>query len=834
MRRSLAPVILILLTTVLAQAATTGHGPWCVNDFGNPRALAVEGCKTFTPDTVVAALASNADVVLAAHPAAPLEAYRTVLCERTTAGFQRAGFPYVTVAAKVDSKAEKIRIAIDEGPRYTAGPVLVRGNSRISADELTKVLTSRRPPDGARRVRVHSAHENPVYKWIDNNGNDAEMKDPVWEPGKPAASDPATYQLLQQCTRRALSDQGFFPAFRISLLPQSDGKTASLLIEIMNEGRKAVLGKITITGNKKNTREEILNYLVLCPELPFQPNWQAEIEHRLWRSGRFIKATVTIGELASAGVDYPSTGDNRVPMQIDVVESPWAPRLLEPLSAEQKALLKFRDRLVNPNHWPDDLVLTAQNKSSRLHIVFSPKEGVIGRIEWSAASDSWYPERFDGTFVFTDRLRGVVCHRPARAGMLATVTGTPGSRVLGSLVMDLMEKPDDDGNSRRCLFSAGAKSLAEGESPRPFDLAFEIPPSYIIAMTTLDEDVTCSIREGVLTVISAKERLRVEAETGRLLEWKAVNKQKGETGTAEIKFEQGAFHAAMAKIEEAAARFPNHYDADAPWTSWVGLLCCDGFLDSLKKLDPESRRWLRLVRVTQKKGVLEGPDGLSEIIRPLLPKWSNHDDRFTIPLDSPGWEGTASSTMQYAILYFGLPVVDKVFSRHSWPWTFSRELMLTATQQTKYTSAELERLCISDRTGPVFYLTAATVLDMVNPQAAKMLAQRGLVRLADGDFQKDCRELLLADGAAGRCARRIAQAVRDLEPSEVDAILGPRSDGEPSVLADVIRVLRAEPDRPIDEAILDAMTVAWNAGQREQVKARLASIRDRKDAPAVK
>ena len=43
------------------------------------------------------------------------------------------------------------------------------------------------------------------------------------------------------------------------------------------------------------------------------------------------------------------------------------------------------------------------------------------------------------------------------------------------------------------------------------------------------------------------------------------------------------------------------------------------------------------------------------------------------------------------------------------------------------------------------------------------------------------------------------------------------------MLADVIRVLRAKPDRPIDEAILDALIVAWNAGQRDRVKDRLAS-----------
>ncbi|HLA83907.1 MAG TPA: hypothetical protein VJL29_03860 [Thermoguttaceae bacterium] len=811
------PLGLLFASLFLTTTAAASHGPTCVNDNGDPQRLVVEGCKTFTPEQIIAAATSNVDVVLAAHPAAPLEKYRATLRDRIVAGYQHAGFPYVEVAAQIDRKDEKMRVTIKEGPRYTAGEIVVRGNKDVAADELIKVLTSRRPPDGARLTRVDSPEKKPVFKWIDKDGNNAKMDDPVWEPDKPASFDWVSHQIVERWTKRALADQGFFSTFETDLIPQSDGKTALLVIRIIDEGPKAVLGEITVTGNQNNTRNEILDYFGLKTGMAFVPNWQAELEHRLWRSGRFIKSQATI--------DPPAEGDHRAPLRIELTESPWAPRLSEPLSPEQTVLLKLRDQLANPNAWPGDLIVAAKAKDYDVEFIFSATHGAVTRMRWSAPPQNGYPARFDGTFLISDRQCGLVCAEPTHVRLLIMRTGTPRSKLWATISLNLLERTDDPESTRSFMFHFGAKSLDEGESAQPFTLVFDVTPSFFLAIPTIDKNVTSSISDDVLTVFSSKVHLRVEASTGRLMEYVLFG-EDDKNSSFKIRFGKNTFESRLAEIQKAAAHSPNLYDADAPLTSWIALVGSDEFLGSLKNVQPETLRWLRLAWVMQQKGVFEGPGGVSEILGPLFSE-KDKEREFRIPATPDGWNQSNAGMIQYVVMAGGLSAVDKIFPRNTWPWTFTRELVFVATRQSRYSWTELQGLWTSNQTGPLFYLAAAEAFNIFNPDAAKMFAIQGLQKLSADDFKKDCRALLDKDCIAGRCARRMAVAVRELKPEEVEAILGPLPTGETSALAELVRVLRARPEQPVDEALFDALTAAWEAGQRDRVKARLASIRDR-------
>ncbi|MBN2216029.1 MAG: hypothetical protein JW719_01505 [Pirellulales bacterium] len=810
----IASFAMILLLGSMAAA----HGPSCVNEYGDPERLVFEGCKTFTAEEVAETTAIDPEVILAGHPAAPLEDYLATLSNKILSGYKRVGFPYAQVTSKINHETKKIHIAIEEGPRYMAGEILVRGNQNVVATELVKTLTSPGPPDDARRWVIEGADGKTTFKWVDREGADAEMEDPVWEPGKPAPFDWIAHENIERWTRRALADQGFFSTFEISLLPQSDGKTAHLLIRISDEGSRAVLGDIVITGNKNNTREEILDYLGLKPGMSVPPNWAAELEYRLWRSGRFIRSDVTL--------DAPTT-NNQATLQINLLESPWAPRLSEPLAEEQKILLKLRDQLVNPKLWPGDLTASVDASDQSGRLVISPAHGFFVSLHYDPNEDKGLPRGLDVSVVFSDQEYGFFCPTLLAAKFLKTATSPPQSKFYSNLAFRLDENLDDREKNIFIKFDLCINGLDKDESPHVFQPQLNADPSFIVALSRIN-DAKCVIEDGVLTVSSSTDSYRVDASTGRLLEMTGIMQDKSGQSRYRIQFEANAYQAQLDEIKKATAHCPNRFDPKTPWTSWISVLCSEELLGTMKEYGPETLRWLRLIRVMQQKGVLDGPGGLSEIVGQLFPQKDTSDkDSFTIPCDPAVFGNLNESNLQSFLLTFGVRFTDKVFSRRSWPWTLLRELLLVAAQRSKYTGAELQELWQSESTGPIFCLLAACALEHLDQPTAVLFATQGLNKMSAADFRKDCRALLLQDGIAGQCAQRMAQAIRELTPEEIEQIIGVRAADEPSMLADLIRTLQSKPEQPWDDALLDALTAAWEASQRNAVKTELMSICER-------
>lgn len=809
-----ASFAMVLLLGSMAAA----HGPSCVNEYGDPERLVFEGCKTFTAEEVAETTAIDPEVILAGHPAAPLEDYLATLSNKILSGYKRVGFPYAQVTSKINHETKKIHIVIEEGPRYMAGKILVRGNQNVVAKELVKTLTSPGPPDDARRWVIEKADGKTTFKWVDREGADADMEDPLWEPGKPAPFDWIAHENIERWTRRALADQGFFSTFEISLLPRSDGKTAHLLIRISDEGSRAVLGDIVITGNKNNTREEILDYLGLKQGMSVPPNWAAELEYRLWRSGRFIRSDVTL--------NAPTT-DNQATLQINLLESPWAPRLSEPLAEEQNILLKLRDQLVNPKLWPGDLTVSVDASGQSGHMVISPAHGFFASLHYNPNEDKGLPRGLDVSVVLSDREHGLFCPTPLAANFLYTATGPPRTKVMGNITFRLNEKLDDSENRSVMTFNFSFSSLDKDESPQVFQTHINAEPSFFVALSRII-DTKCIIEDGVLTVSSSTGGYRVDASTGRLLEMTSITEDESGQTRIRIRFEENAYQAQLDEIEKSTAHCPNRYDSKTPWTSWISVLCSEELLGTMKECGPETLRWLRLIRVMQQKGVLDGPGGLSEIVGQLFPQKDTSDkDSFTIPCDPAVFGDLNESNLQSFLLTFGVRFTDKMFSRRSWPWTLLRELFMVAAQRSKYTGAELQELWQSESTGPIFCLLAACALEHLDQPTAVLFATQGLNKMSAADFRKDCRALLLQNGIAGQCAQRMAQAIRELTPEEIEQIIGVRESDEPSVLADLIRTLQSKPEQPWDDALLDALTAAWESSQRNSVKAQLMSICER-------
>ena len=197
------------------------------------------------------------------------------------------------------------------------------------------------------------------------------MQPAVWKKGKPAPfqgwpslastdrySPRPRYQPaenIKEDINAALSELGyFFPKFQAGIELNSDNKTADLIIDILDEGPPADIGSIDISGNKINSKEDIMQYLGIESGMTFTREDHLNVKRKLWESARFIKAEVTPMK--------PAATDDKILLHFNLVEYPHAPPLTKSLSPEEETLLKLHKWLADNTHWEADLIIRAKTK----------------------------------------------------------------------------------------------------------------------------------------------------------------------------------------------------------------------------------------------------------------------------------------------------------------------------------------------------------------------------------------------------------------------------------------------------------------------------------------
>lgn len=807
----------VVFAVVLSVSVAAARDPSCVGDYGDPERLVIDGCKTFSVEELKEALTVDLGTLLAAHPAAPLDSYCHTLRDKITAGYLHVGFPDVRVDVRVDRESKKIRIHIEEGRRYVAGEIIAKGNHHVPASTIIKWLSESYPPADARFDGMIVKDGKEVPRWVDKEGRTVRLEDPVWAMGTPATFDKFMIETIKARTKRALSDLGyFFSVFQVSVVPQKDGKHASLTIEFFAEGTKAVLGVTNITGNKNNSPEEIADHLKLEPGKPFNAAKLTIWQERLWRSGRFIKSDVSVSP--------PPIGSDQVKLDIVLVESSWAPRLSKPLSREQTILLKLRDRLANPERWDGDLCAVAQGSEGVIEFVVSPSHGMLGRFHSKTWPNSASPKPVEATVVLSDTFSGILCPTPLREKLWIDMIDYPAVRFYGSLDLLLNDDPDSSDMPQKVIIGYGARSYQEGENLPLFEFSINMSPAWCVALPNIRDDTECKIEDGILSIKCAEEAYRIDVRDVRFFDYTRFEEGKI-TSTVTVRLQPDAFKKRLADIQSASVDCPNIFNAVTPFESILAFICNENFPASFAE-NPKARRWLRFARKMHEKNAFLPRGGLSEILDQWIYFKPDIEGEFAVPTFIPEGMGSSELSKNDFFLQRGLVFVDHAFPRQSWPWIFSREIMFVASGRAPYARSELQNLLTSNSNGPIFYLVSACTFERFSPQHARLFAIEGLGRLSTVDFQKDCLVLLDKNCVIGQYTQQIARAVRKLTPEEVVELVGKPSSNDKSLLSECVEALRSQPDRPAEDVLLEVLTNAWKAGLREQFKTKLSEICD--------
>jgi tetratricopeptide (TPR) repeat protein len=818
-------VFCLCLVGCFSQFAAGGEGA-VVGEFGNPQRLVIEGAKTFSPKDIKETLSLHPEFLLAADPDAPLIDCVVKTERLIRAGYRNTGFPDVQVNASANNRAHTISVNVKEGPRYQAGEIRIRGNKAIPIAQLVARLTQPYPPQDALPRSPREGRGKSGTCWVDHKGNNVELIDPVWRPGKPAPF-PATVNdwRLHREVFDALADLGFFSArFSVDVVANPATKKADLVIDISNEGTRSKIANVTIAGNKANSREEILKCIGYRAGLPATRDELAAVQERLWRSGRFIKSEVTMFRPAT-------TADGAV-LSIKLLELRVAPPLGKALSPEEAIFLKCRDWLANSDRWGGDFVCECNGVEGSFCLVFSPGDGAFSSIKYNST-----PEQKPAVFA--------AIASPTETGLYDLV----GKRKLtarpahGQLVCNVALHLDDNANKeeegRHNLACGLGITSGSSKLSSPLDLVLSLDPVFFVEMANR-ADTKCSTEKGVLTAANADGVVRVDAASGRLLDYAATKPvEKGVAGSqanqkkvaaksspkelpGKMRFSvvPGEFQRRVDALHAATAKFPNAYvpkrpissllrfafEYDAVW-EWLGRT-------NNKEVRPVVQRMLgnNVCEPLDKMAISYFRGGEGETP-------TGDSDSFSIPR-APGANAVLEQTNSDAarIASFVLAVAHEAFVPGSWPDAVGRDAVTILHGYGDAAAADLKRIYRSEENGPICFLAASVATAKCNPTIGDLMATRGLECLSLKDFRKDYAVLLDPKCPSGQFLQRVVEFLRDADDKDIkslSSLLPP--DGAVAFRAWLYGV-RQNPNQPAVDALPPLLDAAWENGGREYVK----------------
>jgi hypothetical protein len=780
-----------------------------VGEFYDVRRVMFEGTKTFSPEALREALQGTRDFFEVSHPLAPQDAYLEAIQRELLLGYQHHGFPEVRIEARADLKAGRIVVKVEEGPRYVCGGVKVNGAQKVPAAAIIERLTSSHASSQAAQrafeFKDKAPATNPLTQAL---ADESESGEAVWVKGGPAPFSNADLEHIKEQVTDLLAGRGFlFPKVNVQVAPNPSARTAELQVEVLEEGAHAVIERVDIVGNKRNSAESVLRYLDLKPGMELSSELLSRIEDRLWRAARFVSYKVSLGS--------PSAGGG-VPLQIELAEYDKAPPLERAFSPTERAELKMREWLSKLDESGEDFTINVSSRRSpapAFELVLSPRNGLV-LVTKDASGEAAAREEY------------AVVLKAGQVGLYSPIGGRKLLLVhfkeqLRAFVTIDPKRGETNRNQFALTLGAGITHQAES-TPAAAAYRFELtlPPAACVGFFSGER--SSSWFEGdVLIRSNATMLLTLSASTGRIIELRQ-NTGDGDS-LVEIRFEPGAFERAAGRIEAATASLPDAGNTNAPLSSTLAFLA----------EEVGSSRYLRTFSRTNLASETAGPMlalrgqfRLADLLAPLdrLVASTNasagSQEEFSIPADQRTREANLSDSVALFTDWL-LRQSDELFEARSWPWTLAREACFTFQGKGRYTEEALTGVYESVETGPLGYLAVAEVLEHYQPALARKFAARGLERLSAADFRRDCRLLLEGNSICSQCCQRLAARVRALDDDQLAALVKVESAARGEFIRECSRRLRAAKEEPVFEALAPALDAYWEQELREQVATAL-------------
>lgn len=807
-----------------------------------------QGNRVCTDDVLREGLRWDLDSVLAFASGEITEDGVKRIGDRLMLGYQHSGFPRAKVSARVEGADRQLLLTIEEGPRVVCGEVRVIGALKsLQAGALARALAARLGPgpgtnavpaelknleqglSDAPPARQGIAWPSELMQIGTNRVPLPETPLGLWVEDAPAPTDPAARVVYARTMTNVMSGFGHFqPRFAIDWvpregtlqsLPASPGgppwAKVDLVIRVEDEGPDCRLGAIEVVGLQRNTQAEFLAGTGLEPGRRMTLELLRSNHERWMDSGRFLNVLVEPGNPDAEG---------KAPVRITVREHQDAPRLSEPFTRLDEALLRFRGWLLGWRLGNEDAVLhveagttnAAPRSGPSADLIVSPRAGVLFR----AFQESGRAESLRALVMLTTN-QSTLLNGGRRQSFVTEQTP-------GQLMVHLAMGVGQDGQGDLTL-AGGVKNATSGP---PFRLDLDLSTAGFLRLARLPERIPgwkWSERDGILIGGTGETTLRIDAATGRLLEFQMGNTglpistnqgtwERMLDGGFRLELQSNALARAISEAGPALTQATNRYDASNGLGSFMAFAIDAawelGILELLENHPAPAR--LLAAGATISKHLDETLfDGLQAA---MLGAAVTSEIGFMIPLpiDGDGQPGTSSGFDPLVARILGS--ADRMVVAGTWPNVLVREKALGFSSRANLAGQGWQSLYESPDTGPLACLVAAK---QVRGQAAQAMALKGLTALSAEAFRRDLTCLLDGDTGAAVLVRRLLTRWSELGSAEMESLLGLFAEPDREAVMAGLEVLRAGGSPPLTVRLRPVLDRWWEGSMRARFTAAL-------------
>ena len=724
------------LTWLALGASSAFGGGQKVGALAGPGHLVIQGASAVRADLIEFHLRHHASVQIAGQPGSPLADYLDVLQRQTKRGYQAVGFPDAKVEVRVQEETTTVVIAIEEGRRYVKGNVQVMG---VSPD-LERYIVERLTTAGERSIL--ESHEQVIRKekLVTSKLGDCrrDWERAWWKAGENASFDDVTMEQGRDRVDCILRERGYDRAsFEVSC--EKSGDRADWLVRVNDLGPEMIIRSVWVAGNKLNSEQEIIDYADVRSGTVLNVEEYTRIGRRLWQSARFVSQELQLIPVADG-----------INLMIVVKEFPQAPRLSDPLSREETALLKMRDWLVSGDGRNEDLVVEtclSQESGATLIMVASFKSGVVAALSDprdSGANDSW-------------ALAALVNdHR------ISAYSRTAQTRIDPDLA-DVRIRPEFTFAFRSITredyhagfsFGFNTKSAKGGDDETSFSSVVRFEPVSFLALAHVNKP-TVTWDGDVLSLEATGKKVVTDSRSGRLVEFTTCDEDLSLSTT--ITSRRGAFEEFRARFEQENAKCKQVFRPDEPVTSVV-----DFFLSSqasevvVAGLDP-AKHLLRQeynapLRKLIARGVLKPADQLAN-------EFFTYEPNYRIPYD-PKYANLITTQ-----LFAG--AADSLWSYDTWPWHVWRGMWLLGGGARDEVVDMYIDFKASNAGGPLAWWVISRLAGGCGSKLAVDAAYRGLKSVDTDSIMSDCDALLDHNSLFGRSVRTLVTTMDGMSDEEL-------------------------------------------------------------------
>lgn len=777
---------LLLSSLLLFSSPVAAAVPEFVGDYGDPDRIQFVGNETFDAKLIRSSLRYDVDYLLAGHPKSSTKALLELLQQRLEDGYLNSGFPDPQVTVRFDDEQSAIVATIIEGPRYNSAGVQVTGASTLSVERFVERLV-------APKIETSPTKSSPKSLWLS---------------GKPASFSANYWQSKHESFQKIFQSLGYYDvSFSVSARPLAN-RTATLIIEINDEGPRALLGSIEVVGAKKNTAEDVIHFLDLPPGTVLDADTKLAIEKKLASAARFLKHDV---EIIS-----PPFGNEASTLKVTLVEYDDAPALNEPFSAAEETMVRLAHWLNKSLESEDDFEASVvhipelKNDATPLSVARAELRVAISHrnqafllyLRVVAKNDQ---ELFESWIHLTPKT--ITLDAPKRAlrfeadGLVQCVVGN---------LSWTANPPDSEGRMSRFNFSMGVKGDSHLPLP-PFFLHTTVDPVAALREAHKQKD-SLKVTDDILAIEQPDVRLAIERATGRLLKWESTDA----TGRSfRVRFEPGRYEKLLAEYHERTSQSRVIVPGEYPISNLLTFLAnCAPDLNADAKSQTEIR--IALIQALLKRGAFHAFDTL------LFDFINQPQDSFYLPPPP----APSKKIVKLGWNVFLLPASSLLVPSPSWPITISREYVFAQSKNSHLATQSIQTLLSDQETGPLVNLSAAYVFGMLHPQLRIGFARCGLTRLQRERLIADCQPLLDVKAPVGKLLFAATQTLQELDDHEIESLVGqlPLSEGDHEALAHALRLIPAhQNDSPLD-AIRVALDDAWEPLIEPYLRAWLSQL----------